>query len=122
MMNSIKYFKFANYSIQRCLQKKTERKKIDKIKKFKLKKRNYTVVKDGAIMTKEELTKKILYIKREKGWSWDHVCNQIGGLSPILIVGALLGQHKLMNPLSQKAATLFGLTENERKLLEEIPM
>jgi cyanate lyase len=73
-------------------------------------------------MKREQLTEKILDIKREKGWSWAHICTEIGGMSPVLVVGALLGQHKLVKPLAAKAATLFGLTENEQKMLNEVPM
>ena len=29
-------------------------------------------------MKRESLTEKILDIKREKGWTWRHVCNEIG--------------------------------------------
>jgi cyanate lyase len=60
-------------------------------------------------MTRAELTEKILDIKRERDWSWAQICEQIGGVSEVLIVGALLGQMKLVKPLAQKAATLFGL-------------
>jgi cyanate lyase len=73
-------------------------------------------------MKREDLTEKLLDIKREKGWSWAHICTEIGGMSPVLIVGALLGQHKLVKPLAAKAAALFGLSENEQKMLNEVPM
>ncbi len=59
-------------------------------------------------MIREELTEKILDIKREKGWTWKHITDEIGGMSPVLIIGALLGQHKLVKPLAKKAAALFG--------------
>ena len=72
-------------------------------------------------MKREELTEKILDIKREKNWTWKHITTEIGGMSEVLIVGALLGQMKLVKPLAQKAASLFGLTENEEKMLNEIP-
>ena len=62
-------------------------------------------------MKRADLTEKILDIKREKGWSWKHICDEIGGMSPVLIVGALLGQMKLTKPLAAKAAELFGLSE-----------
>ena len=62
-------------------------------------------------MKREELTEKILDIKREKGWTWRHICDEIGGMSDVLIVGALLGQMKLVKPQAAKAAELFGLTE-----------
>jgi cyanate lyase len=73
-------------------------------------------------MKREQLTEKLLDIKREKGWTWGHICTEIGGMSPVLIVGALLGQHKLVKPLAAKAAALFGLSENEQKMLNEVPM
>jgi cyanate lyase len=73
-------------------------------------------------VTREQLTEKILDIKRAKGWSWRHICGEIGGLSPVLIVGALLGQMKLAKPLAQGAAQLFGLSEIEERMLNEVPM
>ncbi len=73
-------------------------------------------------MTRAQLTEKILDIKREKGWSWKYICEQIGGVSPVLIVGALLGQMKLVKPLAKKAAALFGLSEVEERMLNEVPM
>jgi cyanate lyase len=73
-------------------------------------------------MKREELTEKILDIKREKGWSWKHITNEIGGVSPIIVVGALLGQMKLIKPLAEKAAKLFDLSEVEKRMLNEVPM
>ena len=61
-------------------------------------------------MKRSDLTEKILDIKREKGWSWKNIVDEIGGMSPVLIVGALLGQMKLTKPQCEKAAALFGLT------------
>ena len=72
-------------------------------------------------MTREQLTEKILDIKRERGWSWAHIAREIGGMSEILIVGALLGQGKLVKPLARKAAALFGLAETEERMLNEPP-
>lgn len=72
-------------------------------------------------MTRADLTEKILDIKREKGWSWKQICAEIGGVSDTLIVGALLGQMKLVKPLAAKAAALFGLSEVEERMLNEVP-
>jgi cyanate lyase len=72
-------------------------------------------------MTRADLTEKILDIKREKGWTWKHICNAVGGMSPIMITGALLGQMKLTKPQAAKAADLFGLTKAETALLNEVP-
>ena len=73
-------------------------------------------------MQRSELTEKILDIKREKGWSWKYIHQQIGGYSPVLLVGALLGQMKLTKPQAAKAADLFGLSKAETALLNEVPM
>ena len=72
-------------------------------------------------MTRAELTEKILDIKREKGWSWKFICTDIGGMSEVLVVGALLGQMKLVKPLAAKAAALFGLSASEERMLNEVP-
>ena len=72
-------------------------------------------------MNRSDLTEKILDIKREKGWTWKHICEQIGGMSPMLITGALLGQMKLTKPQAAKAAELFGLGNAEQAMLNEVP-
>jgi cyanate lyase len=72
-------------------------------------------------MKRTDLTEKILDIKREKDWSWKYIHEQIGGMSPILITAALLGQMKLTKPQAAKAAELFGLSKSEEKLLNEVP-
>jgi cyanate lyase len=72
-------------------------------------------------MKREQLVEKTLDIKREKGWSWKFVADEIGGMSPILVVGALLGQMKLPKPLAEKAASLFGLSDAEKRMLNEVP-
>lgn len=73
-------------------------------------------------MTRAGLTEKILDIKRGNAWTWRHICDEIGGMSDVLIVGALLGQMKLVRPLAAKAATLFGLEPSEEAMLNEVPM
>jgi cyanate lyase len=73
-------------------------------------------------MTRAQLTEKLLDIKREKGWSWALITGEIGGASPVLVVGAVLGQMKLTNPQAERAASLFGLSETEKRLLNEVPM
>ena len=73
-------------------------------------------------MKREDLSEKLLDIKRERGWSWKYICGEIGGMSDVLVVGALLGQMKLVKPLAKKAAELFGLSEVEERMLNEVPM
>src|SRR6516165_12502130 len=72
-------------------------------------------------MTRADLTEKILDIKREKGWTWKHICDAIGGMSPVMITGALLGQMKLTKPQAAKAGELFALSKAETALLNEVP-
>ena len=72
-------------------------------------------------MTRQELTAKLIDIKRENGWTWKHICAAIGGMSPVLITGAILGQMKLTKPQAAKAAELFGLSKTEQALLNEVP-
>jgi len=73
-------------------------------------------------MTRGDLTEKVLDIRREKGWTWKYICREIGGMSPILVTGAILGQMKLTKPQAAAAAKLFGLTKSEEALLNEVPM
>lgn len=73
-------------------------------------------------MKRSDLTEKLLDIKREKGWTWKHICEQIGGHSEVLIVGAILGQMKLTKPQAENAAKLFGLSKVEQAMINEVPM
>src|SRR3954447_19424365 len=73
-------------------------------------------------MNRAALSEKILDIKRERGFTWKHICGEIGGMSPVLITGALLGNHKLTKPQAANAAKLFGLSKTEQTMLNEVPM
>ena len=73
-------------------------------------------------MKREDLTEKLLDIKRERDWTWKYITDEIGGMSPVLVVGALLGQMKLTKPQVAKAQELFGLSKSETALLNEVPM
>jgi cyanate lyase len=73
-------------------------------------------------MTRAGLTEKLLDIKREKGWTWKYICEEIGGMSPVLITGAILGQHKMTKPMAANAAKLFGLSKSVQTMLNEVPM
>jgi len=77
--------------------------------------------KGANAMRREQLTEKILDVKRAKGLSWKQITDEIAGISPVLVVGALLGQMKLVKPLARKAAQLFGLSDSEEKMLNEVP-
>ncbi len=72
-------------------------------------------------MKRADLTERILDIKRANGWSWKHITAEIGGMSEVLIVGALLGQMKLPKAQAKRAAALFGLNGVEERMLNEVP-
>src|SRR5262245_62339751 len=72
-------------------------------------------------MKRSDLTEKLLDIKREKDWTWKYICEQIGGMSPVMITGAILGNHKLTKPQAAAAAKLFGLSKTEQTMLNEVP-
>ena len=73
-------------------------------------------------MTRDDLTEKLLDIKRERDWSWAHICEAIGGLSPVLITAACLGDMRLPKAQCARAMDLFGLSEAEARLLHEPPV
>jgi cyanate lyase len=73
-------------------------------------------------MKRSDLTEKLLDIKREKGWTWKYICQEIGGHSEVLIVGAILGQMKLTKPQAAAAAKLFGLSKTEQAMINEVPL
>jgi cyanate lyase len=72
-------------------------------------------------MTRDELTRKILSIKRAQGLSWKAIVAEIGGGSAVYLTAALMGQMKLRPEQAERAAGLFGLDDNEKLLLQEIP-
>ena len=72
-------------------------------------------------MKRTDLTEKLLDIKREKGWTWKYICSEIGGMSPVLVTGAVLGQMKMTKPQAAKASEMFGLSKSEQALLNEVP-
>jgi len=73
-------------------------------------------------MNRAALTEKLLDIKRDQGWSWKHICDAIGGSSPVLVTGAILGHMKLTRQQASKAGELFGLGKSEIALLNEVPV
>src|SRR3546814_20663187 len=45
---------------------------------------------------------------------------EISGMSPVLVVGALLGQMKLTKPKCGQAVSLLGLSEAAKRLLSDV--
>jgi len=72
-------------------------------------------------MTRDELTRKILAAKRAKGLTWKTIVAEIGGGSAVYLTAALMGQMKLRREQAERAATLFELDDDEKRLLQEIP-
>jgi cyanate lyase len=72
-------------------------------------------------MNRSDVTDRILTAKRLKKLSWKTICAEIGGGSPVYLTAALLGQMKLHPDQAERAAALFGLGEEEKLLLQEVP-
>jgi cyanate lyase len=72
-------------------------------------------------MNRAEVTEKILSAKRLKGLTWKTICGEIGGGSATYITAALMGQMKLRPQQAERAAKIFGLAEEEKLLLQEVP-
>jgi cyanate lyase len=72
-------------------------------------------------MTRDELTRKILAVKRAKRLTWTAIATGIGGGSAVYLTAALLGQMKLRPEQAERAARLLGLDPGEQHLLQEIP-
>ncbi|ALL13134.1 cyanase [Caulobacter henricii] len=72
-------------------------------------------------MTRDGLTEKILDIKRQRDLKWSDICAHALPLSPVLTVGALLGQMRLGPDAAVKVGTFLALTSDEIKMLGEVP-
>jgi len=72
-------------------------------------------------MIRDELTRKILSIKRAKGLTWKTIVAEIGGGSAVYLTAALMGQMKLRPEQAERAVQLFELDADEKRLLQEIP-
>jgi cyanate lyase len=72
-------------------------------------------------MTRDELTRKILSAKRAKGLTWKEIVDEIGGGTAVYLTAALIGQMKLRPEQADRAARLFDLDDDEKRLLQEIP-
>lgn len=70
---------------------------------------------------REVLTDKIQSARRSRKLTWTEAAAKISESSPILITAALLGQMSLTPEEAAKAASLFGLSEEEQILLTEAP-
>ena len=72
-------------------------------------------------MTRDQLTRKILSVKRAKGLTWKTIVGEIGGGTTVYLTAALMGQMRLRPEQAERAAKLLGLDAEEQSLLQEIP-
>jgi cyanate lyase len=72
-------------------------------------------------MTRDQLTQKILAVKRTKGLTWPAIATEIGGGSAVYLTAGLIGQMKLRPEQAARAAKLLDLDPDEQRLLQEIP-
>jgi len=73
------------------------------------------------MLTREEVSTKILSQKVALGLTWKGIAAELGPHSPILYTAALLGQSVLTAEEAAKAAAILGLTEEEAKWLTLSP-
>ncbi len=72
-------------------------------------------------MTRDQLTQKILAVKRARSLTWRAIATEIGGGSAVYLTAALIGQMKLRPEQAARAAKLLDLDADEQRLLQEIP-
>ncbi len=70
---------------------------------------------------REDLTRKILDEKRNRGLTWKEIAVSIGPGSPVLYTAALFGQMTLTKDEAANAAKLLDLSETEAAILTEPP-
>jgi cyanate lyase len=69
---------------------------------------------------KTALGHKIVAIKKTLGMTWPEVAARLGH-APVWTTAACLGQMSMTPETAAKAQALFGLTDEEREVLEAIP-
>ena len=69
---------------------------------------------------KAKLAEKIVSIKKKKKWTWSQIAERVG-MSPVWTTAALLGQMSMLEPQAKIAAEMFGLSDDEKQLLMDIP-
>jgi cyanate lyase len=73
----------------------------------------------GGLMTRDQLTSKILAAKRAKRLTWKTIVAEIGDGKAVYLTAALMGQLKPEQ--AARAAKLLRLDAEEQSLLQEIP-
>jgi len=79
---------------------------------------NQTLVTKSA---RERLTETALTNKIRENLSWDQIAEGTG-LNVVFVTAAILGQHPLPHEAAEQVGKRLGLTEDEIRLLETIPL
>ncbi len=69
---------------------------------------------------KTALGRKILNIKKAKGWTWPQVAEKLG-YAPVWTCAACMGQMSMTPETAEKAGVLFDLEADDIALLQEAP-
>ncbi|HEX9464606.1 MAG TPA: cyanase [Alphaproteobacteria bacterium] len=69
---------------------------------------------------KSKLAEKIVGIKKKKKWTWTQIAERVG-MSPMWTTAALLGQMSMLEPQAKIVAEMFGLSDDEKQTLMDIP-
>lgn len=78
------------------------------------------IVEGDSVLTREELTEKIVAKKIEGDMKWSEIAEKIGQ-SKEWTTAALLGQMQMSTEQAKKAGEVFGLSDYEVKLLATVP-
>ena len=73
-------------------------------------------------MKREHLTEKLLDIKREKGWSWKHICERDRRLLRHADRRRDARPDEADQAAGRQGRRLFGLSKTEEAMLNEVPM
>jgi cyanate lyase len=73
------------------------------------------------MLSREELTAKIMSQRVALGLTWKGIAAELGDGSPIVYTAALLGQMRLTAGEAAKAAAILELSEEEARLLTQVP-
>ena len=73
-------------------------------------------------MTRDELTRKILAIKRAKGVTWKTIVAEIGGGSAVYLTAALMGQMRLRPDQASARPSCSSSTRPKRACCRRFPI
>lgn len=72
------------------------------------------------MITRTELTEKIILAKKEKGLSWEDIAEKLG-MGSVWVTSACFGNNSMSEDSATKLCSLLDLSEEDKALLMECP-